>query len=84
MSRESLRFERRILSPEHPSTWMTVFNLAVALKGQGKYADAETMFNETLLIQQRVLGPEHPRTVWTACDLAACIRSARDTADSAK
>jgi hypothetical protein len=71
-----------VLGSEHPDTLSTANNLAIALKSQGKYGEAETMYRETLAVQQRVLGREHPETLRTVNNLAACVRSARGAMNS--
>jgi hypothetical protein len=55
-----LAVQQRVLGSEHPSTLTTANNLANALKAQGRYGEAETMYRETLAVRQRVLGSEHP------------------------
>ena len=48
---------------------MTASNLAMSLKKQGKYAEAEGILLATLASCQRVLGPAHPNTLQTASSL---------------
>ena len=45
--------------------------LAVSLRGQGKYAEAERMQRELLDVRRRVLGPEHPGALATVRNLAS-------------
>ena len=74
----------RVLGSEHPSTLRTASNLAVTLKAQGKYVEAETMYRETLAARQRVLGSEHPDTLGTAGNLAnaLCAQGKCDEAET--
>ena len=54
---------RRVLGAEHPDTLSSMNYLGTVYWAQGKYAQAEKMFNQTLEIRRRVLGPEHPDTL---------------------
>ena len=53
---------------------MSSNNLASSLRNQGKYAEAEEMFQATHQARQRVLGSAHPGTLATAKDLES-VRS---------
>lgn len=55
--------QRRVLGLEHPSTLLTMGNLADTSTQEGKYAKAEPLFNETLDVSSRVLGPDHTLTL---------------------
>ena len=44
----------------HPDTLDSINNLAVLLKDQGKYADAEPLYREALDGRRRELGDAHP------------------------
>jgi hypothetical protein len=50
-------------------------NLAKALNGQGKHAEAVTVYREVLAAQRRVLGPEHLGTLVTANNLANALNA---------
>ncbi len=54
-----------MLGPEHPNTLSTVNNLAILYWTQGKYEQAESLYQRALTTYERVLGPEHPDTVRT-------------------
>jgi tetratricopeptide (TPR) repeat protein len=49
-------------------------NLAQALSGQGKYAEAEAMHQETLALKEKVLGKEHPHTLTSVYSLAYSLQ----------
>mmetsp|Transcript_2074 Transcript_2074/g.5555 ORF Transcript_2074/g.5555 Transcript_2074/m.5555 type:complete len:146 (-) Transcript_2074:53-490(-) len=51
---------RRELGDAHPSTLSSINNLALFLKDQGKYADAEPLYREALDGFRRELGDAHP------------------------
>ena len=73
MTCEVLGVQRRVLGPEHPHTLNTMGNLACALTGQGKHAEAEQMERELLDVRRRVLGPEHPSALATMCNLGCSL-----------
>jgi tetratricopeptide (TPR) repeat protein len=58
-------------------------NLAGALLGQGKYAEAETLYRDVIKIEEDVLGPEHPNTLRDCYNLALCL-AAENKLDEAK
>ncbi len=70
MQRELLEGQRRVLGAEHPDTLLTMGNLAISLREQGKYEKAAQMQRELLEGQRRVLGAEHPDTLLTMGNLA--------------
>ena len=55
-----------MLGPEHRSVAESLNNLAGLYRDQGKYAEAQLLYNRSLAIDYKVLGPEHP---WVATDL---------------
>ncbi len=57
----------KALGAEHPSTATVVNNLAGLYYAQGKYAQAERLYERALLIRDSVLGKNHPdraRSLW--------------------
>jgi len=53
---------RRMLTDDHPKTAESYENLAVILKDQGKFADAQTLYVKALAINRRLLTDNHPLT----------------------
>jgi hypothetical protein len=51
------------LGKEHPSTAITLSNLASFYSAQGHYEEAEPLFKQALVVEEKVLGKEHPDTV---------------------
>ena len=51
-----------MLGADHPSTAISLHNLAGLYRVQGRYAEAAPLFNEAVEIVERVLGAEHPNT----------------------
>ncbi|KAK6214532.1 hypothetical protein LQW54_004253 [Pestalotiopsis sp. IQ-011] len=73
--RETLELRKSVLGPEHPSTLVSINNLANMLNSQGKYEEAEEMLRETLELRKSVLGPEHPSTLESINNLAVVLDS---------
>ena len=57
-------------------------NLATGYTHEGKYAEAETLFNQILVIMRRVLGPEQPDTAEVLYNLG-CVAARRGDKDRA-
>jgi tetratricopeptide (TPR) repeat protein len=64
-----------VLGGEHPSTLTTMNNLASVLDSYGKYAEAETMFQQTLAMRETVLSSEHPDILQSMNNLAHVLYS---------
>ena len=47
---------------DHPSTTFLLDNLAILYMDQGKYEEAEPLYQRALAISEKALGPEHPYT----------------------
>lgn len=50
-------------------------NLALVLRSQGRYGEAEKMHRSELEVREKVLGPEHPSTLTSISNLAGALRS---------
>jgi len=72
--RKVLEQRKKGLGAEHPSTLVSMNNLALALSGQGKHAEAETMHWETLALKEKVSEKEHPHTLTSVYWLAHLLR----------
>ena len=57
------RLDAKVLRPEHPRLATALNNLASLYKRQGKYEQAEPLYQRALAIREQQLGPEHPTTV---------------------
>jgi tetratricopeptide (TPR) repeat protein len=66
----ALAIRERVLGPQHPSTAVSLFNLASLYDAQGKYEQAEPLYQRALMIRERVLGPEHRNTATSLNNLA--------------
>jgi tetratricopeptide (TPR) repeat protein len=56
---ERTRSEREVLGKEHPHTLASMHNLALVLRDQGKYPEAEQMYRRVVEVRERVLDREH-------------------------
>jgi len=70
----ALRIYEQILGPEHPNTATTLSSLATLYLEQGKYEQAEPLYQRALRIKEQVLGPEHPSTDITVQSYAYLLR----------
>jgi eukaryotic-like serine/threonine-protein kinase len=71
LNSQTLEINRRVLSPEHPTTLIAMNNLAELYGLQGGYPQAEALFTKTLEASRRVLGPEHPYTLAFLADFTS-------------
>ena len=51
-----------MLGKEHPDTAQSLDNLAHCYADQGKYKEAEPLYQRALAICERVMGADHPET----------------------
>ena len=58
------------LGPTHPQTATNLNNLANLYYNQGKYEQAEPLYQQALSIYEEQLGPTHPRTASSLNSLA--------------
>jgi hypothetical protein len=69
-----LQARSRLLGEEHPSTILSMSNLANTLGDQGQLDEAAAMMREVLEKRRRILGEEHPRTKVAIQNLAILAR----------
>eukprot|EP00435_Cladocopium_sp_Y103_P067321 s1251_g29.t2 len=70
-----LKAQERTLGAEHPSTLVSVNNLAGCLRAMGQLKDAEPLYRRALEARERTLGAEHPSTLASVNNLALCLRA---------
>ncbi|MGA0200155.1 MAG: tetratricopeptide repeat protein, partial [Prochlorotrichaceae cyanobacterium] len=51
------------LGADHPDTATSLNNLAGLYRAQGRYSEAEPLYQRALTVAEAVLGSEHPTTV---------------------
>ena len=59
---------------DHTGTIRSMSNLAASLDYQGKYAEAEAMYQQTLQLMGMVLGKDHQHTLMSMNNLALSLR----------
>ncbi len=60
--------------PDHPTTATFLNNLAGLYQAQGRYAEAEPLYQRSLAIVEKALGPEHPHVATALENYAALLR----------
>ena len=74
----------KALGPDHHNTATTLNNLAELYKSQGKYDEAEPLYERALAICEKALGPDHPETAASLNNLATLREEQSKAASSAK
>jgi tetratricopeptide (TPR) repeat protein len=70
---QALSLATKTLSAEHPSTLISLNNLASLLHRQGKFKEAEAMHRQTLEGYIKTLGADHPSTLTSMNNLAIVL-----------
>jgi tetratricopeptide (TPR) repeat protein len=70
------------LGEAHPNTLISMDNVALLYRNQGKYAQAEPLVTKVLGEERHVLGDEHPDTLITMNNLAGLYRDQGKTAQA--
>jgi eukaryotic-like serine/threonine-protein kinase len=85
LDREALAISLRLLGENHPTTAITVQNLAQAEQMRGKLDEAETLYRRALTAKRRALGDAHPSVTLSMNNLGSFLvreRGKPDEADS--
>ena len=72
--REALQAVREVLGDRHPHTLVSINNLGLLLKAQGKYDEAEPLFREALQARRETLGDRHPDTLISINNLGMLLK----------
>ena len=62
----ALAMKEKLLDPDHPDVAVTLNNLAILCRSQGRREEAERLYQRCLSILGKVFGPGHPK-------IAACL-----------
>ena len=63
------------MGTDHPDTATSLNNLASLYQAQGKYAEAEPLFQRALAISEQQLGKDHPDTASSLNNLAGLYQA---------
>ena len=58
-----MKTRKTALGAEHPSTLISVANLASTYRNQGRWNEAEKLEVQVMEMRKKVLGEEHPHTL---------------------
>ncbi|GAB4341597.1 MAG: hypothetical protein Fur0042_03170 [Cyanophyceae cyanobacterium] len=72
---DCLTITERRFGPGHPTTAVSLNNLAGLYKSQGRHGEAEPLYRRSLEIKERALGADHPDTAQSLNNLAELYRS---------
>ena len=67
--------DEKALGPDHPDLAIDLNNLALLYDTQGRYAEAEALYQRSLTIREKALGPEHPDVAGSLNNLAELYRA---------
>ena len=66
--------KEKLLTAEHPDVAMTLNNLAVLCKAQGRYPEAEALYRRALAIFELSFGPESLKVITCRNNHATLMR----------
>ncbi len=69
------RAEAERFAPDDPRLGTSLNNLAELYRNQGKYAEAEPLYQRSLAIDEKALGPNHPGVATDLNNLAELYRT---------
>ena len=72
----------KALGPEHPSVGSSLNNLAELYRSQGRYAEAEPLYQRALVAHEKALGHAHPDVGTSLNDPAALYQAQGRTAEA--
>jgi tetratricopeptide (TPR) repeat protein len=74
LNRRALKEREKERGVQHPDTLTSVSNLALVLKDQGKYDEAEKLNRRALEGSEKELGVQHPDTLTSVSNLAMVLQ----------
>lgn len=69
---------------DHPDNAFILNDLGLLYAGEGKYSDAESLYQRALVIREKALGPEHPDLATSFESYAALLRDTDRRAEAGK
>ena len=76
--------EAESFEPDDPRLAQSLNNLGLLYEAQGKYAEAEPLYQRALGIWEKALGPDHPNAATSLENYAALLRKTDREAEAAK
>ncbi len=83
-AKEALRLGTEEFGPNDPSTAILLNNLAALYDDQGRYAEAEPLYQRALAIWEKALGPEHPHVATSLENYASLLRQTARAVEAAR
>ena len=77
-----MAIKEKALGRDHPDVARSLNNLAGLYRDQGRYADAEPLYQRSLAIREKALGRDHPDVAQSLNNLAALYRNQGRYADA--
>jgi hypothetical protein len=71
-----------VLGRDHPDVARSLNNLADLYERQGRYADAQLLYQRALSIREQAVGPDHPDTATSLNNLASFYQGQGRTSDA--
>jgi hypothetical protein len=75
---QALAIAEQALGDTHPDVAHTLHHLASLCEKQGKYEQAEPLYQRALLICEQVLGTEHPETITVGKDYQELLQTVQE------
>jgi hypothetical protein len=79
-----MQTRKTVLGEEHPSTLISMANLASTYRNQGRWKEAKELELHVLQTRKKVLGDEHPDTLTSMVNLASTYRDQGQWDDAEK
>jgi tetratricopeptide (TPR) repeat protein len=73
--KRALTIREKVLGPDHSDVALTLNNLALLYKEQGKDFEAEPLYEQALSIYEKALGPDHSHVATCLNNLASLYKS---------
>ncbi len=72
---DALEIQRKILGEGHPRVAISLHNLALLYRQQGRYSQAQDRLMQALSLRERILGPNHPDIAASLNELGSIYRA---------
>ena len=84
LARDALAEAEKSFGTVHPSTALSLSNLALVLRIQKRFEESEKQYQRTLAIREKALGAAHPVTALTMLNLADVLQARKKYAEAEK